>query len=118
MNNFEVLQFLDTGQRGVDVIAIKGKFTYYIEAKGETSSKKYSRRFGKAFSNKQIGSHVSRAVLAAMTILNSRPSKANTRAAIALPDTPGHRSLVQRIERPLRKLGVLVFWVTATSVRL
>jgi Holliday junction resolvase-like predicted endonuclease len=114
---YEIVQCLNTGQKGVDVIAKKAKLTYYVEAKGETSSKQHTNRYGKAFSANQIKSHVSRAVLSAMTILNSQPASHHTRAAVALPDTTGHRTLIKTIAKPLTDLGILVFWVSQESVQ-
>jgi hypothetical protein len=78
----------------------------YIEVKGETSSKDHSNRFGNAFDLNQIKSHVSRAILASLTVLNDKPSGPKTKAAIALPDNTGHKELIAKFAQPLKTLGI------------
>lgn len=46
---YDILQKLWTGQKGVDIIARREGQKLFIEAKGETSSKSYTNRFGKLF---------------------------------------------------------------------
>jgi hypothetical protein len=113
---YEIHQSLGTTQKGVDIIAQNKNHTLYIEAKGETSSMEHTNRFGNAFDGNQIKSHVSRAVLASMAILQNKPAGQKTKVGIALPDTGGHRELIDRILNPLKTLGIKVFWVTRESI--
>ena len=57
--NFHILQSLTEVERGVDIKAIApdGKTQVSIEAKGETSSKSITARFGKPFDSKQVLDH-------------------------------------------------------------
>jgi tRNA(Leu) C34 or U34 (ribose-2'-O)-methylase TrmL len=65
--NFDILQQLDENQKGDDIIAINNKGQkIYIEAKGETSSKESSNRFGKEFNGSQKKVHVSQALYRAI----------------------------------------------------
>lgn len=114
---YEILQSLGTGEKGVDIIAKRNRQTLYIEAKGETSSKSHTNRFGKPFTKNQIKSHVSRAILTSMKILTSKPSGQGTAVAIALPDTDGHRNLISEIYQPLKKLDITVYWINQNSIR-
>ena len=116
-DGYEILQSLGTKEKGVDIIAKKNGQTLFIEAKGETSSKSHTNRFGKPFTKNQIKSHVSRALLASMRILTSQPAGQSTAVAIALPDTVGHRDLINEINLSLKELDIIVFWVSQTTIR-
>lgn len=88
----------------------------YVEAKGETSSKLGTRRFGKVFNGAQIKSHVSRAILAAFEIISTNPSGLKTQAAIALPDNEGHRKVINKILPALNHSNIRVYFVASDSV--
>lgn len=101
-------QRLTPTQQGIDVIAFHGRTRICVEAKGETSGKGHTARFGKPFDSKQIHSHVSRAFYAAATAMS-----AGQVGALALPETPGHLAAVAKIERALEHLEIPVAWVSA-----
>ncbi|MCC6281327.1 MAG: hypothetical protein IT262_12035 [Saprospiraceae bacterium] len=111
-----IVKALNTGERGIDLIAENFEHCLYIEAKGETSSKDHTARYGAPFNGNQIKSHVSRALLAAMLVLDEADGDPKVIAGIALPDNPGHRSLANRILRPVKSLGIRIFWVSQTGV--
>ena len=111
-SGYKIIQSHRTNEKGIDLIVENESEVLYIEAKGETSSKSYTSRYGKPFNNNQIKSHVSRAILASMQVLTTEHSKKKTKTAIALPDTIGHRKLVNSIMEGLNKLGIKVFWVS------
>lgn len=113
---YKILQALQTNQHGIDIIAENIKHILYIEAKGETSSKEHTSRFGKAFNDNQIKSHISRAILASLKVLNDKPSGSRTKVGIALPNTIGHRKIVSSIGNPLRTLGIKIFFVSEKEV--
>ncbi|MCF6407514.1 hypothetical protein L3C95_31775 [Chitinophaga filiformis] len=115
-SGYIITQSLLTTQQGIDIIAEDTKHILYIEAKGETSSKEHSKRYGNAFDGNQIKSHVSRAILASMKILHDKPAGPKTKVGIALPDTAGHRELVAKINIPLKTLGIKIFFVTENGV--
>lgn len=113
---YKIIQRLSTNEKGVDLITENNEETLYIEAKGETSSKSNTNRYGKPFSSAQIKSHVSKAILASMQVLTSTHSKKKIKTAIALPDTIGHRKLINSIMEGLNKLEIKVFWVSEGGV--
>lgn len=117
-NNYNIIQSLDTNSKGVDIIADEAGSNdrLYIEVKGETSSRLHSRRFGKAFDGKQIRTHISSAVFAAMKIISSKPSGNKTNAAIAFPASEGHRQEFEKIRIAVKQLGIKVFWVDPKTV--
>lgn len=108
---FEIVQALTTDLKGIDVIARDEGASWYVEAKGATSSKPETNRYGKPFNANQINSHVSRAIYAAMETLGRAPGGPRTRVALALPDNEGHRAVVEPVRPALARLGIAVFWV-------
>ena len=113
---YMIVQSLNTIEKGIDIIAKRNGRTLYIEAKGETSSKSHTNRFGKPFSKNQIKSHVSKAILTSMKILTSKSDGQNIEVAIALPETEMHQDLIDDIHLALKKLGIIVFWVNQDTV--
>ena len=97
----------DTSEQGHDILASKGGTTMAIEAKGQTSSKSDSSRFGQEFNSGQKISHVSRALFAAASVF----SAGQYRAGIALPATDRHLKLIGQIRAALDTLDVTVFFV-------
>ncbi|PAW93549.1 hypothetical protein CKK33_08600 [Mucilaginibacter sp. MD40] len=102
-----------TIQTGIDLVAENSNETLYIEAKGETSSKKGTNRYGLTFSPNQIKSHVARAILTSMIISQQKPAGSKTKVAIALPDNFGHRNLSEKILQPLKQLSITIFLIKA-----
>lgn len=111
---YRICQRLQTHQKGDDIAAVKqGSATWrlYVEAKGGTSSRIGSKRYGKPFSGAQIRVHIAEALYKAATVLSKRREDAEVRAGIALPYTEQHRACVKSIQSVLRDLGIAVFWV-------
>lgn len=108
---YDILQKLTTKQQGDDIIAYKSGKRLFIEAKGETSSDKESKRFGKPFESSQVKVHVAEAVYKAIEVLNRNNNK-EERSGIALPDNKHHRQLIERVKGTLDILGIAVFWVS------
>ena len=107
-DGYKILQSLSTLDKGVDIIAEKDGQKLYIEAKGATSSKEDSNRFGKGFNKNQVKIHIAMAILASMKVLSI---KGHAKAAIALPDNQAHREIVKDIKNSLNTLSISVFWV-------
>ena len=113
-NNYEINQYLSTTQTGIDIIATDAKGAKcYIEAKGATSSKPSSSRYGKEFNKSQVKSHIGMALVAAFKILNEYP---NAESFIALPNNVEHKSLVKAMRKPLLQSGVKILLVNKQGV--
>lgn len=97
-----------TVERGPDVLADRDGRRLVVEAKGETSNRPASNRFGSPFNAGQVHDHVGRAVLEALAAVS-----AGHVGAIALPDERNHRRQVGRIAAGLAAAGVHVLWVLA-----
>lgn len=112
--DYQILQELKPTQRGDDIIAVKDKphiRKFFIEAKGETSSRRDSARFGKPFDGAQVRDHVSAAFYKAAEILSRKQVDVEIRAGIALPITEKHQRMIENIQPVLHQLGIMVFWV-------
>jgi len=114
-HGYSIHQKLQTNQHGDDIIAIKPGSRprkLFIEAKGETSSRKSSERYGKPFDSAQVRVHVAEALFKSSQVL-SRETNDNfeTISGIALPDSKNHRSYIEMIQPVLTQLKIVVFWV-------
>jgi len=105
-----------TRERGYDIVAKRESplATIYVEAKGETSNRQGSARYGQPFSSAQCRDHVANAFYAAAAVLSKSKEAMETRSSIALAVTPGHRKCVERIQGALDELKIGVFWVHAS----
>jgi hypothetical protein len=113
-HGYKITQQLGTSEHGDDIIADKKAPTpcqLYVEAKGETSSRRGSKRFGKQFNGSQIRSHISQALFKAAQALSRKAADKEIRAGIALPDNQGHRAVIKRIEPFLKQIEIAIFWV-------
>lgn len=106
-HNFEIDTTCTTLQAGDDIAATAPDgTTVKVEAKGETSSKQHTSRFGKAFSSNQVKDHVAKALLRACGGFGKEELW-----AMAFPSNAPHQNEIQRIRPALVALGVEVFWV-------
>ncbi|MGY0565417.1 MAG: restriction endonuclease [Paraglaciecola chathamensis] len=112
-NNYQIEQKLTTSQTGVDIIAQKKNGQkIYVEAKGATSSKKSSSRFGKEFNSSQVKSHVGVALVATFKLKHQYQ---NAEVVIALPGNETHKNLIFSMKEPLLKSGVSIFFVNESG---
>jgi len=116
---YTILQKCYTKQRGVDIIAEKERTLVrklYIEAKGETSSKPYSERYGKIFDGADFKTNVGETLYDISEILSKEYSKnIELQVGIALPYNPKYCELIERIKPILDRLEIAVFWVESTG---
>jgi len=113
-HGYRILQRLTTTQHGDDILAVKQTpvpCKLYIEAKGETSSRQDSQRYGQPFDSAQIRVHVAEAFYKAAEVLSRDYGNVEIQAGIALPDNEGHRAVAKSIEPIVKQLGIAIFWV-------
>jgi Restriction endonuclease len=107
---FSICETHSTNEHGIDIIAKSPKgIPYYIEAKGETSSKSNTKRFGKSFNKNQVRTHISVAMTKCFQTLQKSPD--NCVVGIALPKDENHFSIIKSIEKPLRKTELKIYLV-------
>lgn len=108
---YEINSACSTADRGVDLVATNRTTgsRLFVEAKGGTSSKAHTRRYGRPFDLRQARSHVSRALFE-VARLASEPGAKDV--AIALPTDAHHRRLVNQILPVLQRIPASVLWVS------
>lgn len=108
---FSIDQKLTGSEHGDDIIATIDSLTLYIEAKGSTSSRRSSSRYGKPFSRSQAHDHVAMALYKAAEVLTREADRQDVHVGIALPKNEDHVELAHRTWRAIVRLGLVVFWV-------
>ena len=110
---FRVLQRLTTTEQGVDVIAesIDRNRRILVEAKGGTSSREGSNRFGKPYTPSQVFDRCGKGVFTALQLRAQEPGTSTT-PVLATPDTPVFRRYLGSVVGLTRPLGV-AFWLVA-----
>jgi hypothetical protein len=108
---FKIEQALTTTEHGVDIVAHSdlGK-SIFIEAKGATSSKEESNRYGRPFSKGQAFTHISVALTKSFQVLQRDPNNSNL-VGIALPKDENHISIIDSIKESVKKTGLKVYFV-------
>lgn len=120
LHQYEILLRCATNEKGVDIIARQrnGSGRILIEAKGETSARSGSGRFGKPFDSAQVRDHVANAFYTAARLFGEFHGHGDS-VAMAFPDTPLHRKYLEPLESVTGMLKIGVFLVeTDHSVRL
>ena len=113
---YSIRQKLNTTQHGIDVIASSAaprSLELCVEAKGETSQRNGSERFGKPFDSAQVKVHVAEAFSTGAELRFAKGASDSRRVALAFPKTALHLRYVASIEAAFTVLQLGVFWVAA-----
>lgn len=114
LDGFTISQRLDTTQTGIDIVAESRTGTKcFVEAKGATSSKESTKRYGIEFNKSQVKTHIGMALVAAFKIREDHP---NHESIIALPNNASHRELIESMSTPIRASGVKVWLIDEERV--
>ncbi len=102
-----ILQKCHTKQHGIDIIAEHqvSKQKLLIEAKGGTSSREGSSRFGKAYTQSQVFDVTSKGLF---TVLHHRVGNPKTMVALAVPEGRWFRHYLDPLFPMLQQLQVVV----------
>jgi hypothetical protein len=113
LKNYDVTQRRHTTEQGVDIVAKNRESgsSLYIEAKGGTSSREGSARYGKGFNSTQVYDRVAKAVYATLCLRAEYPDRVNQEVGLAFPDTPQFRKRLEPIRNQLSDAGLVVFLV-------
>ena len=113
-NGYQIVSALSTEERGIDIVAKhhETKQRVLVEAKGGTSSKENSKRYGKGFKPNQAKTHVSVAFYWAAKLRQQNFAQPeDVEIALAFPADKAHLALVENISSALSTLGITVFFV-------
>jgi Holliday junction resolvase-like predicted endonuclease len=101
-----------TTQRGIDIKAThphSGK-TLYVEAKGGTSSRCGSARYGEPYTKSQIFDRTAKGVYTLLQI-HGKSTSTSSDFALAVPDTKWFREYLNPIKNTVQKLRLQVLLV-------
>ncbi len=107
-----VTQRLSTTDRGIDIVAVdprNGQF-YYVEAKGNTSSKEGSNRFGKPYKASQVFDRVAKGVYTCLKLRAEHTDQESQHIVLAVPDTARFRRYLTPVLESLQKAGIEVWF--------
>lgn len=115
-HDFELISKCNTNQTGIDIELKKDNYRLLIEAKGATSSKEGTRRYGIPFKRSQALTHASAAIYTAMDLITRHQGDDNYIVGIALPLEKNTVEHVEKVKYVLTKLGIIIFWVKDEKV--
>lgn len=107
----------NTKQKGIDLIIDFQDKKFFIEAKGETSSKEHSNRYGQAFTTNQITNHIARAIFTTLKLQSKNENK-NEVYIIAFPNTAQHKIQLEKISARLKKINIEIYLVNKTKIEI
>jgi len=108
-NGYEIQAELKTTEQGIDIVAIhpeKGRCL--VEAKGETSSKEGTKRYGKPFTREQVKTHIGVALLKAFQL---KQKEEKSEVIIAVPYEENHLNIFDTIKDCLSQTAVKFLFV-------
>jgi hypothetical protein len=106
-----------TTMQGIDLVMVKNNQEIWIEAKGDTSSREGSNRFGLVFNDQQCNDHYSRAFFRACQMRDeAKRTGQPAHMTMAFAHTKHYQKYFDRTNSTRRELGISVFWVKASGV--
>ena len=111
---YRVDKICSTSEQGIDIEAVNIKTgrPLFVEAKGGTSSKPDTKRFGLSFTRNQAKTHIAVALYWAAKQRQKHGTEA-AEIALAFPDDGLHPELVDEISKSIRNIGIIVYFVDA-----
>jgi len=112
---YSIERRLGTTQKGVDVVARHTSTGHrlFVEAKGGTSSREGSSRFGRPYTQSQVFDLTSKGFFATVRNHVERRDGRGDVAALAVPDLQWYREYLGAIRPAVDQLGIAVLWVSA-----
>ncbi len=111
---YQLIQQLRAAQHGDDLVAVKRSGAgreLRVKVVGEPLSPPELGRSGRSLDASAVHILVADAFFKTAQIVSQPAANVEVRAAMALPDKPGHRAAVRQIEPVLNQLAIAVFWV-------
>ena len=103
--------------QGKDLVMSKDSQEIWIEAKGKTSARETSSRFGLGFNDAQCHDHFSRAFFKACEMRDeAKRSGKNVRIAMAFAHTKHYQKYCNRTNGTRKELGIGLFWITENGI--
>lgn len=113
LSGYEIKQQLSTTEHGIDVIALHphSNVRVLVEAKGGTSSRIGSERYGKPYTQNQVFDRVAKGVFTCLQLRTENPDKNMVRVILAIPEKPSHfKKYVASVAQSLESAGIEVWF--------
>ena len=113
-NGYEISSRCHTSQRGIDVCAKhkdNGKIVL-VEAKGGTSSKLGTNRFGQPYTKSQVFDRVAKGIFTCMQLRADSLSGTDARVILALPNGAWFQEYIASVGSGLSVLNIEVWYAT------
>jgi hypothetical protein len=114
---YKILSRLTTSQQGIDVEAQhKSHFRkVLVEAKGGTSSKPESARFGRPYTRSQVFDRVAKGIFTCLQLRAANPNCEQARILLALPSGEWFSKYIESVGETLRRTDIEVWFVPIPS---
>ncbi len=113
VDGYKIAQKLGTTEHGVDVIA-EHPGTHVralVEAKGGTSSRDGSERFGKPYTQTQVFDRVAKGIFTCLQMRTENPDKNAVRVILAVPEKPEYfQKYISKVISSLETAGIEVWY--------
>jgi hypothetical protein len=112
---YEIKQKRMTTQQGIDVIAYhpQNNITALVEAKGGTSSRAGSQRYGKSYDKNQVFDRVSKGVFTCLQLRSENQNKDSVTVILAVPEKPDYfRIYLESVSSSMKAAGIEVWYVS------
>ena len=115
-----ISQRLATTDRGVDSLARNPSSgeEFIIEAKGGTSSRNGSARFGKEYTQSQVFDRVAKGVFTCIQLRVRYPDRSKQHVILAVPEALWFRKYLEPLQPHLLEAGVEVWFAANNSLQL
>jgi hypothetical protein len=110
---YVVTQRRHTTEHGIDIIAVdqRSGHTTYVEAKGGTSSRDGSARFGKPYTQTQVFDRVSKGVYTGLALRAEFSDRISSDVVLAFPDSKHFRRYLEPVRNQLADAGLHILLV-------
>lgn len=112
---YKILKVATTRDKGPDIISEKNGRQLWVEAKGDTSARVGSPRFGQQFNRSQAFDHCAKAFYVAVKNSQLKDGGRRVQTALALPDNDINHERIDPIAGAMKKLDILMFWVSSSG---
>ena len=85
---------------------------FFVEAKGGTSSRLGSPRFGQPYTQSQVFDRVAKGVFTCLELRARHPDRLNSQVILAVPEAPWFRHYLNPLAAQIELAGVEVWFVT------
>ena len=113
VGGYKIVQKLGTTEHGVDVIAEHPgtHVRVLVEAKGGTSSRDGSERFGKPYTQTQVFDRVAKGIFTCLQMRTENPDKNAVRVILAVPEKPDYfQKYISKVISSLETAGIEVWY--------